>query len=124
MMGIGIIIGLFILHWFVHYRLMLLFDMQNDGETTANDRKLCSRFALVPVIATITLVGCFLMVMYEKRKFKKNKENEVKKKRDFLKFTADIGTKQFISLKEKRRIKKEKIEEEKNNYTKFDILEL
>ncbi len=127
------ILGLFVLHWLVHYKVFICITKITGGRFDDNDRKVLFFIALAPVIATGLLVFGLIIILNDKFKEKRKKIGKPSNNffYDFLHFIDDFGVAQYKWLKkrdearkEKIKIRKEKIKAEKDNYTRFEALDL
>jgi hypothetical protein len=133
-----LILGLYTLHWLVHYKIFLWWcRWENEEPINKDDRKEAAKISLVPVAATLLLIVATSTTLKEKIEEKRKEKNRGKDKKKnsnyipkFLEFVDGLGTNQIRAVKNKiESVKTEKIKKkeekkkEKNKYDRADILD-
>ena len=113
------ILGWYILHWFVHYKVFHWISYLNNEEVSNEDRKTFSLIALIPIAATCMMIVGFWVTINEGPLSLTNK---------FLTFIDNIGKKEVKWGKEKieehKEVKKIKKAEKDKISSRFELLDL
>jgi hypothetical protein len=124
------ILGLFILNWFIHYRLFVWMEVResecDSDDIDDADRNAMALVSLIPLLSTLAVLWIALGSFFTNR----DKEGETGLN-VFLKFVGGMGTNQIRFVKEKIKKRKEKTkivrekkQEEKDKYSRADIMDL
>ena len=113
------ILGWYILHWFIHYKILMYETMLIDGEDMScpKSRTCASIFSLIPFVASAIILYGIILIIKDKVCFS-----------NFLTFVDNIGKKEVKIVKEKikehKKVKKIKKAEKDKIKNRFDILDL